>query len=265
MGDRCVDRDPVLFARIALSDLIQEPASFQDVKLLRHQASASFHTGKCGAAGVVANIRGLTHPDTVGSLVGKKSKRQKRIPPQDIYVNALSFYVATMAMSQPEVARGVDKLLLYWPTVVCEAFSLELFLKCLHAVRRRQAPRHHDPAALFHDLSKADRKAIDGYFQEAVKLHFQYPLALQHGLSFDIESVLQRTKDTFVRVRYWHEQQRPNADASGKVSNAGVGSLCGAIKRLLDELRPEWGKMILNIPVLLENLPPPNSQHGSTP
>jgi hypothetical protein len=184
-----------------------------------------------------------------------KNKR-KRIPPQDVYLNAVSFYAASVALSHPECAQGVDKVLLFWPTVVCEAFSLELFLKCLHAIRRRKVKKNHDVEALFRDLSKADKKIVTKYFHGIVQLHIEYRLALQHGLTFNIDSVLQRTKDSFVRVRYWHEGQRPNADASGKVSNAGVGSLCAALKRLIDELRPEWGSMELRIPMLLENLTP---------
>lgn len=182
---------------------------------------------------------------------------RKRVSPEDVYVNALSFRVAAMVLSRPDIATGVDKMLLFWPTVVCEAFSLELFIKCLHAIRRRIPKKKHDVEALYQGLSKADRKTIAKYFYEIVQAHPQHDLALKHGITFDVDSVLQRTRDTFIRVRYWHEKQPPSPDASGKVSNAGVGSLCDALNQFIDELRPQWRTMSLDIPVLLENLPPP--------
>jgi hypothetical protein len=114
---------------------------------------------------------------------------------------------------------------------------------------------------LFNALSEEDRTAIVKHFQEIVQQHPQYQLAVSHGISFDIQSTLQRTKNTFVKMRYWHERQHPNADASGKISNAGQGSLSDALKRFIDERHPEWQNIALGMPMLLENQPPPETSH----
>ena len=73
--------------------------------------------------------------------------------------------------------------------------------------------------------------------------------------------MLHRNKDTFVRVRYWHEARAAQAPRpQGPMSNAGAGALCDAFNRLIFEVRPEWKNLALRIPVLLENLPPPHSR-----
>ncbi|HEX3725126.1 MAG TPA: hypothetical protein VHV08_02745 [Pirellulales bacterium] len=181
----------------------------------------------------------------------------KMFAPDKAYVNALSFRAAVVALNSCTVSVGVDRLLLFWPTVVCEAFSLELFLKCLHAIRGIPHKQKHDVETLFGVLSTTDKDTTTKYFHEIVQLHPQHSLALMHGVSFDIEAVLQRTKDAFIKVRYWHEGTPPSADASGKISNAGVGSLCDALNRFIDEIRPEWRTMSLHTSVLMENQPPP--------
>jgi hypothetical protein len=185
------------------------------------------------------------------------AKRKKPVAPVDAYVNAISFRAAVVALSLSGANQGVDQILLYWPTVVCEAFELELLIKCLHATRRRRPKKHHDIEALYNALSRADRKVIAKRYHEIVKAHRHYELALKHGVCFDIAFVLQRTKYTFVRVRYWHEKEPPSADDTGKVSNAGAGSLCDAIYEFIREIRPEWKNIALQIPVLMENLPLP--------
>ena len=185
----------------------------------------------------------------------KKSKA-KRIKPEDVYVNAVSFRAASMALSLPQ-PNPVDKIILFWPSVVCEAFALELFIKCLHHIRRRTKVRGHDVEALFGILSKNDKRKVVKYYQEIVQLHPEYQMALKHGIRFDVDSVLLRAKESFIKLRYWHEHNPPSADSSGHISNAGVGSLCDALHRLIDEARPDWPGMALDIPVLLGNLPPP--------
>jgi hypothetical protein len=187
------------------------------------------------------------------------AKKSKSELVQDAFVNALSFHSATNALSQCP-GNPVDKLLLYWPTVVCEAFALELFIKCLLMLRGRKPKKNHDVEGLFKLLSNADQQKIAKYLHEGVTRDDRYDLAAAHGIRLDIDSVLQRTKDSFLRIRYWHEHVPPSPDAHGTRSNAGVGALVVAIYRLLNELRPEWQNMSYSIPVLLENLPLPTKK-----
>lgn len=184
------------------------------------------------------------------------SNNQKTIHAHEIYLNAISFLAATRALSMAG-KEGVDKLLLHCPTVVCEAFALELLLKCLREIKGLASGKTHDPEVLFASLSPDDQRRIDQHYQRIVQRHPQHHLAITHGLDLTTGSVLLRSKDTFKKIRYGHEGNRPSADNSGKISNAGAGSLCDAIKELIDELHPECQEMEISIPGLIENLPMP--------
>ncbi len=96
--------------------------------------------------------------------------QNRRVSPADVYVNALSFIAAVTALNRSD-ADGVDKILLYTPTVVCEAFALELFIKCLHEIRGTTPERNHDVETLFNALGQPDRDTISKYFDEIIQVH----------------------------------------------------------------------------------------------
>lgn len=174
--------------------------------------------------------------------------------PVDVYINAWSFQATAIVLNaQP------DKHLFYWPMVVNEAFALELFIKCLHRIRRRNV-RGHDVHKLFRRLSKADQKTIAKYYDEIVTSHPMY-LDFSSLVKFDVESVLLRSRSTFTTIRYWHEGVRPSTDAEGKSSNAGTGSLSDAIRKLILELRPQWKAMAIRVPVRFGDAPPSTIIH----
>lgn len=172
----------------------------------------------------------------------KPNRGGKPSEPVQVFINAYSFRASSIALNaQPE------KHLFFWPMVVNEAFALELFIKCVHRVRRRDL-WGHDVQYMFGKLTKRDRKAITQRYDAIVQRHPLYDKFVDMGVALDIDSVLMRSKDAFPRVRYWHERTMPNRDAQGKVSNAGVGSLCDAIMQFLVELRPAWAQMGIRVP-----------------
>jgi len=179
--------------------------------------------------------------------MAKKKSQGTPIEAVELYINAYSFRAASIVLN-----AHPDKHLLFWPMVVNEAFALELFIKCLHRVRRRTLTGH-DVEHLFERLSVPDRRRIAKYYQEIVVGHPLYAEFIAKGVLFDVESVLARSKDTFTRARYWHEKIRPSSDKLGIVSNAGVGSLCDAINLLTVELRPAWGHMAICVPMRWES------------
>jgi hypothetical protein len=175
-----------------------------------------------------------------------KAKRGKPSKPVDVFINAQGFLASANALNaQPQ------KPLFFWPMVVNEALALELLIKCLHRVRRRTL-KGHDIHALYGKLSVSDRKKIAQYYNEIVTGHPMYEMFVERGVLFEIDAVLQRSKDTFKRVRYWHEYAEPSRDAEGISSNAGAGSLCDAIRRLLLELNPAWRHMRLRLPAMID-------------
>jgi hypothetical protein len=162
----------------------------------------------------------------------------------DMYLNALAFHVAAQALDALP-----DSQLVYWPMVTNEAFALELFLKCLHRVRRRRI-KGHDVVKLFEKLGSNDRKTIRTNYNLIVATHPQAHKCIEAGVSLDLEDVLQRSRTTFTTVRYWHEGNTPSRDRNGYVSNAGTGSLSDAIRKLLLDLRPQWKLMATRVPAL---------------
>ena len=165
------------------------------------------------------------------------AKKKRRIPSFDpllCYINARSYLLASNTLhAQPHAS------VFFWPTMALEAFCLELHLKCLHRVRRRNI-NGHDVHKLFGLLSKNDRKRLAAYFHEFITAHPNYAEMAAKGVPFDVDSVLMRASNMFMRGRYWHEGQLPARDPLGYASNAGIGNLSDAINRLLLELHPDW-------------------------
>ena len=122
-----------------------------------------------------------------------------------------------------------------------ETLALELYLKCLHKIRRRRV-WGHDITQLFDKLSNADKKTISKSLLEIVRQHADYFTMCSLGVSFDAESVAQRASNAFEKARYWCELNLPDADDQGHISNAGIGNFSDAIVRLILKLRPDWNE-----------------------
>jgi hypothetical protein len=169
-----------------------------------------------------------------------------------MFMNARGFAVAAAAVD----AQGEVPMLL-WPKVACTAFSLELYLKCLHRLRRRYI-EGHNVAALFAKLSKADRTRVTTVFDEVKQGHPSYSHFVAAGVLMDIDSVLQRASDMFVTSRYWHELNLPSSDSSGLTSNAGVDRLCDSIRLVITEIKPDIVELAQNVrfPFAQVQLPP---------
>jgi hypothetical protein len=166
--------------------------------------------------------------------MARKKKRKRPFDPVMLLVNAQSYLASSVVLdAQP------NKVIFLWPMITVEAFALELFIKCLHRVRRRTV-EGHDIHSLYHKLSVSDQKKIAKYFAAIVSRHPDYEWAVANRTHFDVESVLLRNKDMFTKTRYWHEGAPPNRDSFGSYGNAGTGSLAEAIRDLIFELRPKW-------------------------
>lgn len=175
-------------------------------------------------------------------MAKKKPRRMKAPKPNDpvlLFLNAKGFDLTTRIV---DGYKGKASLLI-WPKLANEAFALELYLKCLHRIRRRKI-RGHDIAKLFEQLSKADRKKISKYLIEIVREHPDYLLMFSKGMKFDAESVAARASTIFIRARYWSDLDLPSADADEFVSNAGVGNMSDAVSRLILQLRPEFAEQV---------------------
>jgi hypothetical protein len=164
-------------------------------------------------------------------------KSSDRNPEFLMFLNARGFdLIARMANAHAQKER---QSLLLFPTIAIEAFALELYLKCLHKIRRRSV-WGHDITKLFEKLSKADKKTISKSLLEIVRQHPAYTAMCAFGVSFDAESVAKRANNAFANARYWSELNLPDADDRGHISNAGIGNFSDAIVSLISKLRPDW-------------------------
>jgi hypothetical protein len=173
--------------------------------------------------------------------MAKNGRRRKTIDPFLVFVNARSFQLAaTVIDAQPQ------KDFFLWPTIVTESFSLELHIKCLHRLRRRNL-WGHDVRELFYKLSKRDQRQTAKYLQEVVSQHPLYSQATSEGIHLDVDSILMRASNMFMRARYWHELEMPNRDSYGHATTAGIGPLSDAVMQLILDLRPDWREKIKTV------------------
>lgn len=175
----------------------------------------------------------------------KHSRRIKsELKPNDAlltFLNARGFgLVAQIVNAQPD-----NKSLLMWPLIANESFALEMYLKCLHRIRRRKNVWGHNIGVLFDKLSRKDKKTITAYLLDFVRGHPDYLLMFSKGVSFDAAEVARRAT-SFAKARYWSELELPSEDGQGFVGNMGVGSLIDAVVRLILELRPDWPDKVKN-------------------
>lgn len=158
-----------------------------------------------------------------------------------LYLNARGFYLAARLLD----SHPSHKSLLMWPMISNETFALELFLKCLHRIRGHKH-RGHNTEKLFNALGTKDQITIDRYLLEIVQRHKDYTLMCEKGVRFDAGFVVQRARTAFETARYWFEGKLPDADDDGFVSNAGIGNLCDAIRKLILDSNPTWTEHELN-------------------
>lgn len=135
--------------------------------------------------------------------------------PLDIFIVAEQFRFASKlatlvphhpALRIPALAFAHDTNL---PTasMVCSAFSLELYFKCLIRMGRKSFGREHDLAKLFALIGRRNRTKIKNYWidhSERVRSYIErtYKDDGQPAPNVDFDFVLSASKDAFVVMRY---------------------------------------------------------------
>ncbi|HUT88887.1 MAG TPA: hypothetical protein VMY37_05300 [Thermoguttaceae bacterium] len=172
--------------------------------------------------------------------MAKKKKRYRPLDPFDAFVNAWGFHSAATVLDK----RKETNVFAY-PVMVNGAFALELYIKCVHYVRRRRSKKKtfgHELPMLFNNLSKSDKSRIQYHLDRVLEKHPLTVQMIESGILLDIDSILARADGMFDRQRYWHEHPPFGRDASGRAASAGVEPLTNALMLFLLELRPEWNE-----------------------
>jgi hypothetical protein len=130
----------------------------------------------------------------------KKGLWKKPSLPQTIYGHASAFaYVADQTYRELQ-RRTPDKPIVAAPFVVNAAFSVELFLKTLHAVNG-QTRRGHKLVPLFDALSDAHRAELVAGAQEFAPAHGE------KAGNVDFRALLMMLNDSFRKWRYIYEEE----------------------------------------------------------
>jgi hypothetical protein len=120
--------------------------------------------------------------------------------PQTIYGHASAFAYVANATYEELQRRTPDKPIVAAPFVVNAAFSVELFLKALHAVNG-QIKKGHKLVPLFDALSGAQRADLTSAAQ-----HFG-PAHGEAAGSVDFRALLVMLNDSFRKWRYVYEEE----------------------------------------------------------
>ncbi len=177
--------------------------------------------------------------------MAKKNTPSNQYDFSSIFWNASNFENASMILDRENArvfmsTKGPVRSHYQVPTVVCRAFSIELYLKCLIGIETGNVPRGHELAELYLLLSEQSRKAIKDKFDSlilanpglmAMKKFFANDKSSPVNISLDIEDVLKVVNRVFETWRYSYEGKGG--------SSYGLGELSRAIRETIIALNPD--------------------------
>ena len=119
-------------------------------------------------------------------------------------------------LREPHTATGhgntsMDSVLRV-PFVVMDAFSLELYLKCLQVIEKGSADRGHKCKRLFASLSPGMRDSVRALYVQILRKESRLVGRLHRDrpeVKTDIDSILDLSNDVFENVRYLYEGNKP--------------------------------------------------------
>jgi hypothetical protein len=123
--------------------------------------------------------------------------------------------------------------------MVCAAFSLELYFKCLIRIGHKSFGRDHDLAQLFSLIGRRNRTKIKRYWNanSSVVRSYVERTFKEDGLTppkVDFDYVLSASKDAFITMRYIYEK--------GIETNKGwlADPIVEASRMAILDTHPEW-------------------------
>ena len=153
--------------------------------------------------------------------------RTKAVDPKLVFQAAESFRAGSLILAN----HGLLPYL--FPMVVCSAFSLELYLKCLILIEGGKSGSLHDLEKLFSKITPESRKIVRASY-EARRPKVNAGLATIPVPKTDFDFVLHWSAKAFEHFRYAFE---------GLVhSQEGwmAGPICDCVRERIVELRPDW-------------------------
>jgi hypothetical protein len=162
----------------------------------------------------------------------------KKPDPSEIYLAAHSYRLAAIAVTE----ASFKDLRVLFPSFMLEAFTMELYLKCLLSIEKKTAPWDHNLRKLFDRLSVDNRNRIVALSAPAIaKLNAKYrradPVFASHPITF--EGALDESSKAFENIRYLHE-----TIGTPKFSPSWVaGGIANAVRARILELEPTFANL----------------------
>ncbi|WP_291272923.1 hypothetical protein [Geothrix sp.] len=118
------------------------------------------------------------------------------------------------------------------PFIVCAAFSVELYLKCLLEISGKSNVKGHDLLKLFSQLPTKDKEGIL-FFIRGAYVNLSLPLTF-------LEERLAELGEAFVEWRYVHEDKILSIDVHF------LRQFAWGCREHIHNLRPDWPNLPLN-------------------
>jgi HEPN domain-containing protein len=125
------------------------------------------------------------------------------------------------------------KLYLTFAFGVNAALATELYLKCLLLIECGQFPKRHNLKLLFGQLKPGTRQILKRKHDEIVRQDQRLEIFLKHGMTLDLDSLLEKGQDIFEQFRYPYE---PNT----KEVFFGLTGLIACTREYILSLNPKW-------------------------
>ena len=153
--------------------------------------------------------------------------RTKAVDPKLVFQAAESFRAGSLTLAN----HGLLPYL--FPMVICSAYSLELYLKCLILIEGGKSGSLHDLEKLFSKITPESQEIVRASY-EARRPKVNAGLAAIPVPKTDFDFVLHWSAKAFEHFRYAFE---------GLVhSQEGwmAGPICDCVRERIVELRPDW-------------------------
>jgi len=152
-----------------------------------------------------------------------------------IFETATNFEAASLALNEKMQKREHYLVTYLAPYFTLNAFSIELYLKCLYAIENgKHAPTLHNWDKLFDMLSDESKNKIESTYDNNVKntKEIQTLLKFVPDAKVDLINALQEMSGAFVKWRYVYE---------GNITGYPTATaLIDALKTRIKQLKPNW-------------------------
>jgi hypothetical protein len=160
--------------------------------------------------------------------------------PRQIFLQAEQFHNARNLLGR--FVTHYDRPVSF-PSLVCSAFALELYLKCLIAINGNGIPTTHNLRTLFKRLTMGCQENIRSYFATKTPEMTKYFAEVNRQAGYpimpltpDFDAQLRASADAFQNMRYVYERREATDQPRGYFAYF----IEDGARHTILQIRPEW-------------------------